>query len=247
MERPVVDRGAEVHHRIAGQVAAPPGVLDALLDGWHELPRDGAPENLVHELEVLAPRERLDANLAVAELAVSAGLFLVPAVGIRWHRDRLAIRNARELERDLDAEAPSQLGDGDLDVQLALAREQRLLRLRIAAVVDGGILLPEPVQRRADLLFVAARLRFDGVGEHGLGEHQLREGEGRLLVGERVAALRLLELGHRTQVAGFDLWNRRVRLALQGEQVSEPLLRVAGDVVDRRILSERAGDDAEQA
>ena len=57
-----------------------PRVLDALLDRRHELPRDRAAEDVVDELEVAAARQRLELHLAVAELAVAAGLLLVPAV-----------------------------------------------------------------------------------------------------------------------------------------------------------------------
>ena len=162
-----------------------------------------------------AARQRLDLDLAVAELAVAAGLFLVPAVRVGGHGDRLAIGNARQLQRDLDAEPALQLGDRDLDVELALAREQRFLGLRIAAVVDGRILLLQPVERRADLVLVAARLRLDGVGENRLGERQRRERERRLLVGERVAGLRFLQLGDGAEVAGLQLGHLGVGLALQ--------------------------------
>ena len=80
-----------------------------------------------------AARQRLDLDLAVAELAVSAGLLLVPAVRLGRRLDRLAVRNARRLEVDVDAEPPLQLRDRHLDVQLSLAREQQFLGLRIAA------------------------------------------------------------------------------------------------------------------
>ena len=50
------------------------------LDRGDELARDRAAEDLVDELEVAAARQRLDLDLAVAELAVAAGLLLVPAV-----------------------------------------------------------------------------------------------------------------------------------------------------------------------
>ena len=107
---------------IAGQVPAHPGVLDALLDGRDELPRNGAAEDVVDELEVAAARQRLHLDLAVAELAVAAGLLLVPAVRLGGRGDRLPVRNPRRLEVHLDAEAALQLRDGDLDVQLPLAR-----------------------------------------------------------------------------------------------------------------------------
>ena len=72
----------------------------------------------------------------------------------------------------LDAEPPLQLRDRDLDVQLALAGEQQLVRLRIARVADRRILLLEAMHRRADLVFVAAALRLDRVGQHRLGERR---------------------------------------------------------------------------
>ena len=134
MVRAVVERDAEVDHRVAGEVAAHARFLDALFDRRNELPRDRAAEDLVDELELAAARQRLHPDLAVAELAVPAGLLLVPAVRLDARRDRLAVGDARRLEVDLDAEAPLQLRDRHLDVQLALAGEQQLVRLRIALV-----------------------------------------------------------------------------------------------------------------
>ena len=80
VERAVEDAGAEVDHRVAGEEAAHPRVLDPLLDRRHELARDRAAEDVVDELEVAAARQRLELHLAVAELAVAAGLLLVAAV-----------------------------------------------------------------------------------------------------------------------------------------------------------------------
>ena len=48
------------------------------------------------------------------------------------------------------------------------------------------------------------------------------------LVGEHVARLRVLQLGHRADVAGLDLRDVGLRLALQQDQVAEPLRRVLG-------------------
>ena len=130
-------------------------------------------EDLVDQLELAAARQRLETDLAVAELAVSAGLFLVAAVGFHALRNGFAIRNARRLEQHFDAEAALQLRDRDLDVHLSLAGEQQLVGLRIALVLDGRILFLEPMHRRADLVFIAAALRLDRVGEHRLREGDL--------------------------------------------------------------------------
>ena len=112
---------AEVDHRIAGQIAAGPRVLDPLLDRRHELARNRPAEDVVDELEVGAAAQRLDADLAVAELPVAAGLLLVAPVRLGGRLDRLAIRDARRLQVHVDAEAALQLRDRHLDVQLSLA------------------------------------------------------------------------------------------------------------------------------
>ncbi len=79
-----------------------------------------AAEDVVDELEVAATGQRFELDLAVAELAVAAGLLLVPAVRFGRGRDRLAIGNARQLQVHLDAEPALQFRHCHLDVRLAL-------------------------------------------------------------------------------------------------------------------------------
>ena len=80
MIRAVEDGGLEVDHRVSGQESAHARVLDPLLDRRDVLPRNRAAEDVVLELEVAAARQRLHADLAVAELPVPARLLLVAAV-----------------------------------------------------------------------------------------------------------------------------------------------------------------------
>jgi hypothetical protein len=82
------------------------------------------------------PGQRFHRDLAVAELPVAARLLFVAAVCFYLRGDRLAIRDARRLQRDLDAEAAAQFRHRHFDVELALAREQKFVRLRVALVVD---------------------------------------------------------------------------------------------------------------
>ena len=84
----------------------------------------------------LSARQRLDLDLAVAELTVATRLLLVTAVRLGRHRDGLAVRNPWRFQVDLDAEASLQLGDRHLDVQLSLAREQEFVGLRVTCVAD---------------------------------------------------------------------------------------------------------------
>ena len=81
MIRAVGDGDPEIDDRVTGEVAAHPRVLDPLFDGRHELAWDRAAEDVVDELEIGSARQRLHSDLAVAELAVAAGLLLVTPVG----------------------------------------------------------------------------------------------------------------------------------------------------------------------
>src|SRR6202030_1500496 len=92
---------------------------------------DGAAEDVVHELESRPARQRFHTHSANAELAVTSGLLLVLSFGIGLGAYGLAIRNFRGLQRDVDLEALAQLGHYDLDMLLARASQQELLRLRV--------------------------------------------------------------------------------------------------------------------
>ena len=113
--------------------------------------------------------------------------------------------------------------------ELALAGEQQLVGLRIARVADARILFLQAVHRGADLVLVAAALRLDRVREHRLGERDRRRSvNADALVGEHVVGLRVLQLGDGAEVAGLELRHVRLRLALQQQQVAEPLGRRRG-------------------
>ena len=211
----------------------------------HELPRNRTAEDVVLELEVAAARQRLHADLAVAELPVAARLLLVAAVCLGGGRDGLAVRDPGRLQVHLYAEAPLQLGDRDFDVELALAGQQQLVRLRVARVADRRIFLPQPLHRRADLVLVAAALRLDGVGEHRLGKLDLGELHGGGLLGQHVVRLGFLQLGDGPEIARLQLGHVRVGLALEGNQVAEPLGGVVREVVHRRVRLQRSRDDAQ--
>ena len=79
----VVEDHPHVAQRIARDDALLHRLADALLDGRDEAGRDHAALDLVHELEALALRQRLDLDVAVAELAAAAGLLLVAALRLR--------------------------------------------------------------------------------------------------------------------------------------------------------------------
>ena len=57
-----------------------------------------AAEDLVGEFELAAARQRLHADPAIAELAVTAGLLLVAALDVGRAADRFAIRDLGRLQ-----------------------------------------------------------------------------------------------------------------------------------------------------
>ena len=219
----VVERDAEVHHRIPGEEALAADLLDALLDRRDEVARDRAAVDVVHELEVLAAGQRLDADAAVGELPVAAGLLLVAAVGLGLLRDRLAVGDLRRMEDDLDAVALLQARHRDLDVELRRPGEVELLGLLVALEVERGVLLDQLVEGGRDLVLVALGLRLDGVRDRRLGNRQGGQDDRVVLGRERVAGERVLELGDRDDVARVRLGDGDVLLALRQEEPREAL------------------------
>ncbi len=130
-------------------------------------------------------------------------------------------------------------------MQLSLAGEQQLVGLRVAGVVDRGILLVQPVHRAADLVLVAAALRLDRVRQHGLRELDFGDLHLRALLREHVIGARVLQLRDRAEIACLQFRYLRLRLALQHQEVAEPLRAVARLVMDVAVLFERAGGDAQ--
>ena len=96
----------------------------------------------------VAVGQRLDLDVAVAELPAPAGLLLVAAVRLGRPADRLLVGDARRLERDLGAEARLQAVDDDLDVDLREPGDDLVAGLRVAVQVDRRVLLLQAAQRR---------------------------------------------------------------------------------------------------
>ena len=116
MELAVVDGDLDVDDGEAEGAALAHRPLHPLLDGGDELARDRPADHLVDEEEALAPPERLDAQVADAELAVPAGLLLVPSLGLGRLGDRLSVGDEQLLALHVDVELARQalLDDGEV-------------------------------------------------------------------------------------------------------------------------------------
>ena len=146
-----------------------------------ELARDHAALDRVGERVALAARQRLEAHPAVAELAASARLLLVPPLRLRRRRDRLAVRDAGLLGRHVHVVLPLHALDLDLEVQLAHAARDRLVQLGVELGGEGRVLLVQPRQHLAELVVVVPRDALDRDRDVGLREVDLLQRERALL------------------------------------------------------------------
>src|SRR6185437_15656192 len=100
MERSVIDRHTEIHHRMAGEKAPVGSFADSFFNGGNVVAWDCTAKNIVHKFKTAASRKGLDADLAVAELAVSSGLLLVAAMPFGARSNCFAIGNFWSFECD---------------------------------------------------------------------------------------------------------------------------------------------------
>ena len=196
---------------------------DAFFHRGDEVLGDGAAEDVVDELEVAAAGQGFHLDLAVAELAVAAGLLLVAALHVGLAADGLAVRDLGRPEDDFSVVALLELGADDLDVLLAGARDEELLGLGIAEEAHHHVLFHQLVDAGGEFVLVSAGLGLDGEGDGGLGQRDPRILDGMGLLAQSVAGERLLQLGDGADVAGMQLGDRGGRLALHHRDVGELL------------------------
>ncbi len=121
MVRAVDETHAKALYRRPRELTVLHRLLDPFVHSGPETLRDHAPDDLVLELVPLMSLERLQHDLAVAELAPATGLLLVAALRVGLTPDRLEVRNTRLVQLDVDAEAPLEPVDRDLDLDLTEA------------------------------------------------------------------------------------------------------------------------------
>src|SRR4029077_19769550 len=137
----VDERHAHALHRGARELAVLQRLLDPLVDGRAEALRDDAADDLVDELVADVVVERLEHDVAVAELTAASRLLLVAPLCARLALDRLDVGHAWLVQLHLDPEAALRPLDGDLDVDLAHPGEQLLPGLRVAPEPQRRVLL----------------------------------------------------------------------------------------------------------
>ena len=190
--------------------------------------------------------QRLDLDVAVAELPAPAGLLLVAPVRLGRPADRLLIGDARRLEGDLGPEARLQPVDHDLDVDLRQPGDDLVAGLRVAVQVDRRVLLLQAAQRGEDLVLVALGLGLDREGHDRLGQRQRGHRDRLVAGGQPIAGARLLELGHGADVARPEGVRVALLAALGHDQRPDALLGVRAGVEHLGVGPHNALVDAEE-
>ena len=197
-------------------------------------------------MEALASGQRVDADRALAELAMAAGLLLVAGDGLGVVGDRLPVPDPHLLGAHLHAELALEALDGDGDVGLADAAEDRLVGLVVAGDAEPGVLVEQAVEGRAELVLVRLGL---GLDRHG--QERLREVDGvglhrRALRGERVAGDRARRASTRRRCRLPPPRRGLLLVAPHREQAVEALVGAGAAVHEVVVGPHRARQHLEQ-
>ena len=198
------------------------------------------------EFETCATRHRFDFQHHVAELAMAAGLLLVPAALGDLFADGLLIADRRRVRFDVDAEPVAQALLRDAQMHLALPPQYDVVGALVLDHGQRGIFLVEPQQRLAELHVVLAIACGDRDRQHRRHRLDLCHGCWRgLAVRERITGLDRIELAERDGLAGFRRGALGIVGAADGENAGNPP-RSAGGSLQRRAVVEMPGEQSRQ-
>ena len=243
--RTEIKRRFEVHRRERRQHAFVQALAQSFFDGGDVLSRHGASGDLVFEDEALSPLQGAELDINVAVLAVAAGLLFVLALRLGRLADRFAIRDLRHAGLQVDAEAILQLGENDVEMKIAHAGKDVVVRFRVLFEADGGIFFGDAAHRRSQLVLVGPTLGIDGDRIHRTREFDGRIEHGAAGLAHRVAGPGALQLGNGDDHAGRDFFDVDAVLALHDLEGADALLLAGADVENRFVGGQFAGIDAD--
>ena len=243
MIRTVVHSHANARKRVAGNDAVLHSLLNALVHGGDQRTRNATAHDLVYKLITVArtvgPNERLNAQPAVAILTGTASLLLVTALGTRRAADGLAIRNADRHAFGHDLGTVLKAIEQDRNLRLTNGGDDSLAGLLVAVDAHSRIGLACLLDKRVELLFVAAVLGLDGDAVLRVGELKRRSLD---LAGNRERIARLgSQLGRHDDVAGIGVTDLGHIATAHHIQVSQTLTlaRARIDQLEARLKRTR--------
>src|SRR5206468_6985216 len=105
--------------------------------------RNGATDNLVFDLDALAPFVRLNLHVGMAVLAAPAGLANELSFALSRFREGLAIGDLRGARARLDLEFTEQTVPDDFEVQLTHPGNDKLAGFLVRKATEGWIFFRE--------------------------------------------------------------------------------------------------------
>src|SRR6267378_2992420 len=158
--------------------------------------------HLFHAL-VAGTWNRMQLDLAVAVLALAAGLLDVFALANGLLANRLAVRHLRTAHVRLHVVFAQHAVHDNFQVQFAHAGDQRLSGIRLGGNAERRIFLRKPLHGHAQFVLVSLGLWLDGHGNHGRREFDGFEDDLLVFVAERVAGIHVFQTDASANVAGI--------------------------------------------
>jgi hypothetical protein len=145
----------------------------------------------------------------------------VARLGLR--ADRLAVGHAGLLQLDGDAEPAGQPLDDHLQVDLALAGDDRLVHLVVDPVAERRVLLLERRQADRELVLVALGAQAQRDVDVGMGVLHLGQLDGEAGAAQGVARVGLAQLDDGADVSGVEPGHRHPLAAVEDVELAEAL------------------------
>ena len=164
--------------------------------------------------------------MAVAVLAVSAGLTDEFALYIGFSRERFFISDLRGADICFYMELTQQTVNNDLQMELAHSGNDRLSRFMVCIGAEGRILFSKLCQRDSDLLLSCLRLGLDRNVDNGLREDHGLQHDRAVLTAQGIACCSVLKSDGCRDISGVYFFQIRPVICMHHQDAAETLFPV---------------------
>ena len=188
---------------------------------------------------MIGARQRMQLDLAVAVLTLTAGLLDVFAFGNGLLANGFAIGDLRTADIGLHVIFAQHAVNDDFQVQFAHAGDQCLAGIRLGGNAERGIFLRQALHSDAELVLVRLGFRLDSDGNNRRGKLDGFQNDGLVFVAQRVAGVDILQSDARANIARANFVNF---LALVGMHLQQAARCVRGNPSQRSTRSFRISE-----